>query len=100
MRDEIEQEATIVALGLTGPRLAPETIDSLIVYPEYFRVDNTTCTICALVLKNGFVVVGSSAAASLENFNENFGKEAAFKNAREKIWELEGYLLKDKLSNK
>ena len=34
---------------------------------------------------------------SKENFNQEIGNKIARQNAREKIWELEGYLLKEKL---
>ena len=44
--NEIEQE--IQAKGLNAPRLTPELIDSTISYAEYFRVTNTTTTICSL----------------------------------------------------
>lgn len=55
-------------------------------------------TFCVLVLKNGFTVTGESACASPENFDPQIGRDVAFKNAREKIWLLEGYLLKQRLS--
>jgi hypothetical protein len=51
-----------------------------------------------LTLKNGFNVIGESAAASPENFKEEIGKQIAYENARNKIWALEGYLLKQRLS--
>lgn len=54
-------------------------------------------TICILVLKNGFTVTGESACASPENFNEEIGRKIAYENAVEKIWLLEGYLLKQNL---
>ena len=46
---------------------------------------------------NGFVVNGESASASKENFDVEIGKKVAYENAREQIWKLEGYLLKQKL---
>lgn len=55
-------------------------------------------TICALILKNGFVVTGESAAASPENFDAEIGQKIARDNARNKIWQLEGYLLRAKLT--
>lgn len=91
---EIEQE--IQDKGLTDIRLTPEDIDKQILYAEYYRVDNTTTTICALVLKNNYVVVGKSAAISMNNFDEELGKKIAFDDAREQIWALEGYYLKSK----
>lgn len=57
----------------------------------------TTMTVCALTLRNGFQVVGESAAASPENFNEEIGRKIARTKARNEIWQLEGYLLKQKL---
>ncbi|HAL1282790.1 TPA: hypothetical protein H5R18_004651, partial [Escherichia coli] len=36
--------------------------------------------------------------ASPENFDAEIGRKVARKNAIEKIWPLEGYLLKQKLS--
>jgi hypothetical protein len=58
----------------------------------------TTLTVCALTLRNGFHVVGESAAASPENFDAEIGKKIARDNARSKIWALEGYLLRSKLA--
>jgi hypothetical protein len=51
-------------------------------------------------LRNGFQVIGESAAASPENFDAAIGRRIARDNARNKIWALEGYLLKTLLSNK
>lgn len=55
-------------------------------------------TFCVLVLRNGFTVTGESACASSENFDPEIGRKIAFDNARGKIWMLEGYLLKERLS--
>lgn len=48
--------------------------------------------------KNGFTVTGESACASPENFDAEIGRKIARQNAVNKIWMLEGYLLKQKLS--
>lgn len=93
--NEIENE--IQAKNLVAPRLTPADIDNTILYEEYYRVANTTTTICALILKNGYVVVGKSAAVSMANFDEELGRKIAREDAREQIWALEGYLLKSKL---
>lgn len=92
-----ELEYKIQEKGLNAPRLTPAHIDSVIKNISYYIVPNTTTTICSLELMNGFVVNGESAAVSKENFNEQTGKEVAYNNARDKIWQLEGYLLKQKL---
>ncbi|MCK4621296.1 MAG: hypothetical protein KAT62_03675 [Desulfuromonadales bacterium] len=93
---EIEQE--IQEKDLNAPRLNPEHIDNTIADEAYHVFDGTTLTVCCLTLKNGFNVTGESAAASPENFDREIGRKIARENARDKIWALEGYLLKQKLS--
>jgi hypothetical protein len=73
-------------------------IDAQIVGEEYHVFPGTTMTVCALKLRNGFIVIGESAAASPENFDAASGCRIARDNARSKIWALEGYLLRSKLS--
>lgn len=92
---EIEQE--IQAKGLNAPRLTPELIDSAILTEQYHVFAGTTLTVCCLTLRNGFCVTGESAAASPENFDEEIGRKIARQNARDKIWPLEGYLLRHML---
>ena len=47
-----------------------------------------------------FCVLGESAAASPENFDVEIGRKIARENARNKIWQLEGYLLRQALYSK
>lgn len=95
--DEASMEKEIQAKGKTAPRLTPDDIDAAILTEQYHVFDGTTLTVCALTLRNGFTVVGESAAASPENFDEEIGQKIARENARNKIWALEGYLLRSKL---
>ena len=91
----IEQE--IQAKGLNAPRLTPEKIDAVIVGEDYHVFEGSCLTVCCLSLANGFTVTGESACASPENFNAEIGRKIARQNAREKIWALEGYLLRQSL---
>ena len=93
--NEIEKE--IQAKGLNAPRLTPALIDSVIDNAVYYNFPGTSLTVCNLTLRNGFSVVGKSAAASLENFDKAIGEKIAFDDARDQIWQLEGYLLRQKL---
>lgn len=118
---DIEQE--IQAKGLTAPRVMPQHIESIISYEMYFTAYDgfagsasenpdsvyapidalnsaKLLTFCVLVLRNGFTVTGESACASPENFDPEMGRKIARENAVNKIWPLEGYLLKQKLSEK
>ncbi len=96
-KDEQVIEQEIQAKGLNAPRLTPELIDSAIKSEDYYIFPNTTLTVCCLLLNNGFTVTGESAAASPSNFNVEIGRKIARSNARDKIWALEGYLLREKL---
>ncbi len=92
---EIEQESQ--EKDLNAPRLTPDLIDNRIWYTQYYIFPGTTTTVCCLVLKNGFTIVGKSACASPDNFDAELGQKIAFEDARNKLWVLEGYLLKQKL---
>ncbi|MDM3413763.1 Gp49 family protein [Citrobacter sp. Cb018] len=121
---QIENE--IVAKGKTAPRITPQRIESIILSESYFTAADgaagrhqylldtksenekiseldinpslSLLTFCVLVLRNGFTVTGESACASPENFDPEIGRNIARQNAVNKIWMLEGYLLKQKLS--
>lgn len=94
--NETAIENEILSKGLTAPRLTPDDIDAVIGLVEYFRV-TAVLTVCVITLRNGFTVTGESACASPENYDKEIGNKIAFQNAREKIWALEGYLLKQRL---
>ena len=112
---EIEQE--IQTKGLTAPRITPEHIESVVAECHFFTAGDAhraawpctemadgaspaldLLTFCVLVLKNGFTVTGESACASPENFDAEIGRKIARQNAVNKIWMLEGYLLKESLA--
>ncbi|ENZ0320572.1 Gp49 family protein [Escherichia coli] len=112
---QIEKE--IVEKGKTAPRVTLKYIESIILEEHFFTAydgiraanmgvgdawtahkSTDLLTFCVLVLKNGFTVTGESACASPENFDAEIGRKIARQNAVNKIWMLEGYLLKQKLS--
>ena len=125
MINEQSIEQDIQSKGLNAPRLTPDHIDSVIQSVHFFTAGDgyagalasseefnslpegerfinppqqlDLLTFCVIVLKNGFTVTGESACASPDNFDAEIGKKIAYQNAREKIWMLEGYLLKQKL---
>lgn len=98
MRHEDEVEAEIQAKALNAPRLTPALIDATIVQEAFHVFPGTTMTVCALTLRNGFIVIGESAAASPANFDAALGQKIARENARNKIWAFEGYALRERLS--
>ena len=118
-------EREIQAKGLTAPRVTPADIEASIASEHYFTaaqgdaqakmdavfarggaIDGegaaspdplSLLTFCVLVLKNGFTVTGESACASPENFDAAIGRKIARENAKQKLWPLLGYALKDRL---
>ncbi|MDE2468688.1 MAG: hypothetical protein KGL35_08085 [Bradyrhizobium sp.] len=69
-------------------------------YRRHVVTPHTACdplsvlTLCLIVMCNGFVVIGKSAPASPENFNEVLGCDLAYEDAVRQIWPLAGYALR------
>jgi len=55
-------------------------------------------SICILVMRNGFTIIGKSAPASAENFNAELGRKFAYEDAVRQIWPLMGFALREKLA--
>jgi hypothetical protein len=85
------------AANATAPRVTLGSMEAKIVSEEYVVLDNVL-TICILKMKNGFFVVGESAPASPANFDPELGKKFSYENAIRQLWKLEGYSLRDQLS--
>jgi len=100
MTNETAIEQEIQAKGLNAPRLTPAMIDAAIAKEQYHVFEGSCLTVCCLTLQNGFTVTGESACASPANFNAELGQKIAREKARDKIWPLEGYLLKERLSGR
>lgn len=102
-------ESEIQAKGLNAPRLNPGHIDAQISAEYWGRASDLfkgspllpgmeCLTVCVLVLKNGFTIVGKSACASPENYDAELGYKIARDDARRQIWALEGYRLRSHLA--
>ena len=97
MSNEQSIEQDIQSKGLNAPRLTPEDIDKVIVGETYTNLPDGRTVICQLTLRNGYTVDGKSACVKKKKKKQESGKNISRQNARGKIWELEGYLLKQKL---
>lgn len=80
-------------------RVTEEQIEEKIKDKKFTVLEDGKTTICNLYLENGFTVRGESACVDPANFDKKLGEEIAYKNAVDKIWLLEGYLLQEKLHN-
>jgi hypothetical protein len=97
MNDQ-ELEQLIQSKGLTAPRLTPEAIESKIESATYTILPSGKVMVCELMLTNGYSIRGEAATVSKANFDEEVGRIIFLKNAKDKIWQLEGYLLQEVLS--
>jgi len=86
----------IESKNLNAPRVKPADLDYAIdplCEPQYHVFPGTTVTVCCLRTRNGFTLVGKSAAVSEENFDAEIGRKVAYKDAKEQLWPLLGYAL-------
>lgn len=101
------------ASGATAPRVSIDSMKSKIAHEHYFTAAEACCklghnvpaespldilTVCILVMRNGFTVIGKSAPASRENFDEGKGRTFAYEDAIRQLWPLEGYALRERLA--
>ena len=77
-----------------APRITEDDINEILANSK--KVYSTVfdkCTVVSCQLPNGFVITESSACVSPENYDEETGKEICLNKIKDKIWELEAYLL-------
>lgn len=99
------------AAGRTAPRVSLDDIKANIASemfvvggdiaaiceaPDHPSLD--VLTICLLVLRNGFTIIGKSAPADARNFDPELGRKLAYEDAVRQVWPLMGYALRDKLA--
>lgn len=94
-------ESMAQAAGLKAPRITPADIEANIVHTEIVKhvaQSGQVLRWAVITTKNGFAVTGRpSAAVSAENDNQAIGEKVAIENARQELWPLMGYALKDQL---
>jgi hypothetical protein len=123
--DSLEQSDKEAAAVATHPRVTLDDIKNNIIWSTYIQdsalfqvlghasVDwnngeppPTTAiealkllTICIVVTKTGFTILGKSAPASPENFNAELGRKLAYEDCIRQLWPLMGFALKERLAN-
>lgn len=75
------------------PKVTKDSIEAKIAKVDYLVLPDSTVTLCNITLKNGYSVRGESACVDPRNFNLDIGKGLAYKQAFDRLWPLEGYLL-------
>ena len=96
-------ELAVKKLFVTGNKkyITPEDIQNVIASIDYNAIPDSTILLCVITLKNGAKVIGKNyGSIDPTRYNYEVAKEMSFKDAVEKIWELEGYLLRQQLYEK
>ena len=97
-----EIEAEIVARGLTAPRVTLADLEANIADVEIVKHVSKSGQVlrwAVLTARNGFSVAGKpSCSASSANDNKEIGEKIAIDNARQELWPLMGYALKERPS--
>jgi hypothetical protein len=89
-------EAQAIVATKTAPKVTKESIEGRIQQRDYLHHGLTT--ICIITMVNQFKVIGHSTPASPANYDSKVGEAYAYDNAFRQIWQLEGYLLRERLS--
>jgi hypothetical protein len=104
-----ESDAAAAAVAV-APRVKLEDIEAAIAERYHVLGDDAVggvpsmdhpldvLSICILVMRNGFTVIGKSAPASPENFDADLGKKLAYEDAVRQLWPLMGFALRDRLA--
>lgn len=88
-------EAAIGGIYYTTGLNAAASYDCVVSEVHHAQLD--ILTICIVVMRNGFTVIGKSAPASPENFNRDLGRKFAYEDAVRQLWPLMGFALRDRL---
>lgn len=110
--DALNASEALSARGATHPRVSVHDIEAAIASAVYLNLGDAIertgqeasagahlMTLCVLTMDNGFVVVGKSAPASPENYDQAKGRTFAYEDAVKQVWPLMGYALRERLAN-
>lgn len=81
----------------TDNKVTADSIHARLANIRFTRLPDETTTVCSIRMVNGFDVHGTSNCVDPANFDAVIGERVAFNEAFDKLWALEGYLLKEKL---
>lgn len=81
-------------------KISQEHIDEMITqsFINYSKIGEKTAIACA-TLPNGFEIITYSSCIDPENYDQEVGNEICHRKIEEKLWELEGYLLQERLDD-
>ena len=103
MNDQTTEQAIQAAGADKAPRVTPADIEANIVHTEIVKHVSHSGQVlrwAVLTTKNGYAVVGRpSVSVSPANDRPEIGQLVAIENARNELWPLMGYALKERLAS-
>lgn len=93
----VEYETSLCEAGNIMNKVTKEFIESQIDNVKYHTLPDTTITVAVITLKSGFAVTGESACVDPANFDAETGNKIAHENAFNKLWQLFGFELKQRI---
>lgn len=95
-------ENLIKAKGLTGPRVAQADVEANIADVEIVKHVSKSGQVlrwAVITTKSGYAVTGRpSASVSPENDDAQIGEAVALANAKNELWPLMGYALRERIA--
>lgn len=107
----LREKEESAAAGAVAPRVSLQDIEGEVEFRHVFNGLNLApeglllspiihqalgcLTVSVIVLKNGFVVVGTSACASPANYKRELGEKFAYEHGLQQLWGYFGFLLRD-----
>ena len=76
----------------SGVSIGQQMVDDFIDKVESMTMGEKT-TVTQITLKNGFIITESSSCVDPKNYSMEIGEEINLEHAKNKIWELLGFLL-------
>ena len=76
----------------SGVSIGQKMVDDFIDKVESMTMGEKT-TVTQITLKNGFIITESSSCVDPKNYSMEIGEEVNLEHAKNKIWELLGFLL-------
>ena len=74
-------------------------ITTMINSVSYTVLPSGKTTICELVLRTGFVVIGISTCVDIKNYNKELGEKLSYEDAIRKLQEFAAYELASEISS-
>lgn len=78
-------------------RLTKEYLESIVKEKSFHKLTDRL-TVCVIKTVTGFELVGKSTCLDPANYSQEIGEKVSYEDAFNKLWELEGYILREKLN--